>query len=87
MFEFTQDAYRAFGPIEHESLAALAERGFRFSMDHVTDLRMEPHELADRGVPLRQGAGQAAAQPRRRRAERHPSRPTSPICWRAPAST
>ncbi len=47
-FEFTQAAYRAFGPIEHESLAALAERGFRFSMDHVIDLRMEPKELADR---------------------------------------
>lgn len=47
-FEFTQDAYRKFGPLEHESLAALAERGFRFSMDHVTDLRMEPKELADR---------------------------------------
>jgi len=48
MFEFTQSAYRAFGPMEHESLAALAERGFRFSMDHVADLRMEPKELADR---------------------------------------
>jgi cyclic-di-GMP phosphodiesterase TipF (flagellum assembly factor) len=48
MFEFTQEAYRGFGPMEHESLAALAERGFRFSMDHVTDLRMEPKELADR---------------------------------------
>ena len=48
MFEFTQDAYRNFGPIEHESLAALAERGFRFSMDHVTDLHMEPNELANR---------------------------------------
>jgi cyclic-di-GMP phosphodiesterase TipF (flagellum assembly factor) len=48
ILEFTQKAYRAFGPIEHESLAALAERGFRFSMDHVADLRMEPKELADR---------------------------------------
>ena len=48
MFEFTQEAYRAFGPIEHESLAALAERGFRFSMDHVVDLHMEPNDLADR---------------------------------------
>lgn len=48
MFEFTQEAYRNFGPIEHESLAALAERGFRFSMDHVTDLHMEPNELASR---------------------------------------
>ena len=48
MLEFTQSAYRSFGPIEHESLAALAERGFRFSMDHVSDLRIEPKELADR---------------------------------------
>jgi cyclic-di-GMP phosphodiesterase TipF (flagellum assembly factor) len=47
MFEFSQGAYRAFGPLEHEALAALAERGFRFSMDHVTDLHMEPKELAD----------------------------------------
>jgi len=48
MLEFTQSAYRSFGPIEHEGLAALAERGFRFSMDHVADLRIEPKELADR---------------------------------------
>ncbi|MBI3705919.1 MAG: EAL domain-containing protein, partial [Rhizobiales bacterium] len=48
MFEFTQAAYRNFGPLEYEGLAALAERGFRFSMDHVTDLRMEPKELAGR---------------------------------------
>jgi cyclic-di-GMP phosphodiesterase TipF (flagellum assembly factor) len=48
MFEFTQEAYRNFGPIEHESLAALSERGFRFSMDHVTDLHMGPNELANR---------------------------------------
>jgi cyclic-di-GMP phosphodiesterase TipF (flagellum assembly factor) len=49
VFEFTQQAYRSFGPIEQEALSALAERGFRFSMDHVNDLRMEPKELADRG--------------------------------------
>lgn len=48
MFEFRQEACRNFGPIEHECLAALAERGFRFSMDHVTDLQMSPNELADR---------------------------------------
>ena len=48
MFEFTQKAYRAFGPLEHEGLAALAERGFRFSMDHVADLRMVPKALAER---------------------------------------
>ena len=49
VLEFTQSALRTMGPIEHESLAALAERGFRFSLDNVTDLRIEPRELADRG--------------------------------------
>ncbi len=49
VFEFTQSAVRAMGPIEYESLAALAERGFRFSMDNLTDLRVEPRELTDRG--------------------------------------
>jgi len=48
IFELTQAAVRAMGPIEHESLAALAERGFRFSMDNVTDMRIEPRELAGR---------------------------------------
>jgi cyclic-di-GMP phosphodiesterase TipF (flagellum assembly factor) len=49
VFEFAQSAVRAMGPIEQESLAALAELGFRFSMDAVTDLRIEPRELAARG--------------------------------------
>ncbi len=49
MFEFTQATIRAMGPMEHEALAALAERGYRFSVDNVTDLRVEPRELADRG--------------------------------------
>ena len=46
-FEFTQEAYRSFGAIEREGLAALAQRGFRFSMDHFTDLHIVPNELAD----------------------------------------
>jgi len=49
VFEFTQAAYRAMGPMEHEALASLAGRGFRFSMDHVKDLGMEPQELSERG--------------------------------------
>ena len=49
VFEFTQSAVRAMGPIEHESLAALAGGGFRFSMDNLTDLRIEPRELTERG--------------------------------------
>jgi cyclic-di-GMP phosphodiesterase, flagellum assembly factor TipF len=49
VFEFAQSAVRAMGPIEEECIASLADLGFRFSMDHVTDLRMEPRELAERG--------------------------------------
>ncbi|MEZ5787625.1 MAG: EAL domain-containing protein [Xanthobacteraceae bacterium] len=49
VFEFGQAAYRAMGPIEIESLGALASRGFRFSLDHVGDLRFEPRDLAERG--------------------------------------
>jgi cyclic-di-GMP phosphodiesterase TipF (flagellum assembly factor) len=49
LLEFTHAAYRAFGPLEHEALAALSERGYRFSLDHIADLRLEPKELADRG--------------------------------------
>jgi cyclic-di-GMP phosphodiesterase TipF (flagellum assembly factor) len=49
VFEFTQSAVRAMGPLEHESLAALAARGFRFSMDNLADLRVEPRELNERG--------------------------------------
>jgi cyclic-di-GMP phosphodiesterase TipF (flagellum assembly factor) len=50
MLEFTQNAISTLGPIEQENLAALAEMGFRFSMDQVTDLRMEPRNLAERGI-------------------------------------
>jgi cyclic-di-GMP phosphodiesterase, flagellum assembly factor TipF len=49
VLEFTQGAYRSFGPMENESLAALASRGFRFSMDNVGDLRLEPRDLGERG--------------------------------------
>jgi cyclic-di-GMP phosphodiesterase TipF (flagellum assembly factor) len=49
VFEFTQAALRGMGPIEFESLAMLAQLGFRFSLDRVADLRIEPRELAERG--------------------------------------
>jgi cyclic-di-GMP phosphodiesterase TipF (flagellum assembly factor) len=49
VFEFTQSAVRAMGPVEHGNLAALAERGFRFSMDNLATLRLEPRELSARG--------------------------------------
>src|SRR3984957_5362309 len=50
VLEFKQSTFRNLGPTETEHLAALAQRGFRFSIDHVTDLRIEPRDLADRGV-------------------------------------
>jgi cyclic-di-GMP phosphodiesterase TipF (flagellum assembly factor) len=50
MLELPQEAWRTMGPMEHESLSAFAERGFRFSMDQVSDLRMEPKDLSDRGI-------------------------------------
>jgi cyclic-di-GMP phosphodiesterase TipF (flagellum assembly factor) len=49
VFEFPQNAVRAMAAIEHASLAALAERGFRFSMDNLTDLRVNARELNERG--------------------------------------
>ncbi len=50
VLEFKQSTFRRLGPTENEHLAALAQRGYRFSIDHVTDLRIEPRDLADRGV-------------------------------------
>jgi cyclic-di-GMP phosphodiesterase, flagellum assembly factor TipF len=50
VLEFKQSAWRDMGPLELESLASLRELGFRFCMDQVTDLRIEPRDLADRGI-------------------------------------
>jgi cyclic-di-GMP phosphodiesterase TipF (flagellum assembly factor) len=50
VLEFKQSMFRNLDPVKIEHLAALAQRGYRFSIDHVTDLRIEPRELADRGV-------------------------------------
>jgi len=48
--EFRQRTLRAMGPLETEGLAALRELGFRFCMDNVTDLRMDPRDLGERGI-------------------------------------
>ena len=50
VLEFKQATFRNLGQTESEHLAALAQRGYRFSIDHVTELRIDPRELADRGV-------------------------------------
>ena len=50
ILEFRQSALRAMGPLETEALSSLRDLGFRFSMDAVTDLRMEPRDLGERGI-------------------------------------
>ena len=75
MFEFWQDALRAMGPIEYRSASLRSrELGFRFSMDHVTDLRMEPRELAERGFRfLKVPGAMLLRRPRRRSATSMPA--------------
>ncbi|MFZ3035507.1 MAG: EAL domain-containing protein, partial [Parvibaculum sp.] len=47
IFEFSQMTVNGMGPIEQESLASLANLGFRFSMDQVTKLNFNPMVLHD----------------------------------------
>ncbi len=48
IFEFSQATVNGAGPVEQASLDALAALGFRFSMDQVSDLRLNPAALHDR---------------------------------------
>ncbi len=50
VLEFRHDALRGFGPVERKHLGTLAGYGYRFSVDHVSDLRIKPRDLAERGV-------------------------------------
>jgi cyclic-di-GMP phosphodiesterase TipF (flagellum assembly factor) len=50
VLELPQRVLHAMGPLETESLAALRDLGFRFCIDQVTDLRMEPRDLGERGI-------------------------------------
>jgi cyclic-di-GMP phosphodiesterase TipF (flagellum assembly factor) len=50
VLEFKQKAMYDMGPLELESLAALRELGFRFCIDQVNDLRMDPRDLGERGI-------------------------------------
>ncbi len=47
--EISQAAYNNLGPLEFESMAAISELGFRFSLDNVRDLRIDVKGLFDRG--------------------------------------
>jgi cyclic-di-GMP phosphodiesterase, flagellum assembly factor TipF len=50
VLEFKQNVMLDMGPLEQEGLAALRELGFRFCIDQVTDLRMDPRDLGERGI-------------------------------------
>jgi cyclic-di-GMP phosphodiesterase TipF (flagellum assembly factor) len=67
MLQFRQKAFLGMGPLELEALAALRNLGFRFCIDGVTDLRLDPRDLGERGVryvkvpaPLLLGQGGAS---------------------------
>lgn len=49
-FELSQKAMLDMGPLETESLRAIADTGFRLSVDNVTDLSVDFRALADLGV-------------------------------------
>jgi cyclic-di-GMP phosphodiesterase TipF (flagellum assembly factor) len=49
IFEVSQQAFIAFGPMEQESIGAIAGMGFRLSLDRVSDLKADFKKLAERG--------------------------------------
>ncbi len=49
ILQFAQSAAREMADIEYTRLAALCDLGFRFCLHEVTNLRLEPEELAPRG--------------------------------------
>ncbi|WP_181705942.1 EAL domain-containing protein [Chthonobacter rhizosphaerae] len=54
-FEFTEAAVRDLGPLEMESLAGLADYGYRFSIDNVADTRLDLarlHEIGFRSLKV-----------------------------------
>jgi hypothetical protein len=70
LFEFSQSTVESAGPLELESMALLHEMGFRFSMDHVTNLDIDLQSLSDRGfrflkvdAPTLIGGGKGAGAP------------------------
>ncbi len=50
VLEFTQDAWRSMGLLESEGLEGIAGYGFRFAMDRVSDLRLEPRQISERSI-------------------------------------
>ncbi|WP_458758001.1 EAL domain-containing protein [Afipia sp. TerB] len=50
ILEFKQDTFRHLNPLQSEHLGKLAQLGYRFSIDNVSDLRIDGRDLADRSV-------------------------------------
>jgi cyclic-di-GMP phosphodiesterase TipF (flagellum assembly factor) len=48
--EIAQNDFRSPNPVYRDTLHQLRERGFRFAIDHVADLHIDPQALAERGV-------------------------------------
>ncbi|MEN0087158.1 MAG: EAL domain-containing protein, partial [Pseudomonadota bacterium] len=49
VLEVRQDDYADFGPLEHESMAAIAELGYAFTLDFAVRRDMQPRDLSQRG--------------------------------------
>ncbi|MEM1366091.1 MAG: EAL domain-containing protein [Pseudomonadota bacterium] len=49
VLEVRQDDYAQFGPLEHESLAAIASLGFELTLDFAVRRDMQPRDLSQRG--------------------------------------
>lgn len=73
VIEFKQSMFRSLTPLQSENLAALAQRGFRFSMDNVTDLRIDARDLADRGVRYVKVPGPLLLDPKQSVSDIHPA--------------
>ncbi len=48
--EIAQNDFRSPNAVYRESLHQLREHGFRFAIDHITDLHIDPQAMAERGV-------------------------------------
>lgn len=48
--EIAQNDFRSPNAVYRENLHQLRDRGFRFAIDHVTDLHIDPQAMAERGV-------------------------------------
>ncbi|PTM61138.1 EAL domain-containing protein [Phreatobacter oligotrophus] len=52
MLGFSQQTLRDMSSLDADTLRALSDKGFRFAMDGVRDLRIEPRDVAEKGIRL-----------------------------------